>query len=159
LFFDRMKRTDQLPFKKQTKYVLERKVSGEKAYFWKEDGESFFEPENDVDTRVASVIDDEDFLLEGYVVDESFYVTDILYYAGKNLAEEDWPQRYKILKNEFRWNSAVKINRPLVVTDREEMEEAVELFNMLDYSDGVVIRNYNSSYDDEKIFVSGEVVS
>jgi len=154
-----MKRTDQLPFKKQTKYVLERKVSGEKAYFWKEDGESFFEPENDVDTRVASVIDDEDFLLEGYVVDESFYVTDILYYAGKNLAEEDWPQRYKILKNEFRWNSAVKINRPLVVTDREEMEEAVELFNMLDYSDGVVIRNYNSSYDDEKIFVSGEVVS
>jgi len=154
-----MKRTDQLPFKKQTKYVLERKVSGEKSYFWKKEGESFFEPENDVDARVASVIDDEDFLLEGYVVDESFYVTDILYYAGENLTDKDWPQRYKVLKNEFRWNSAVKLNRPLVVTDREEMQEAVELFDMLDYSEGVLIRDYNSSYDDEKIFVSSEVVS
>lgn len=154
-----MKRTDQLPFKKQTKYVLERKISGKKTYFWKKEGESFFEPENDVDTRVAGVIDDKDFLLEGYVVDESFYVTDILYYDGENLTEEDWPQRYKVLKNEFRWNSAVKLNRPLVVTDRDEMKEAVELFNLLDFSEGVVIRDYNSSYDDEKIFVSGEAVS
>jgi len=154
-----MKRTDQLPFKRQTKYVLERKVSGVKSYFWKNEGESFFKPENDVDTRVASVIDDKDFLLEGYVVDESFYVTDILYYNGENLTGKDWPQRYKVLKNEFRWNSAVKMNRPLVVTDRDEMEEAVELFNMLDYSEGVLIRDYNSSYDDEKIFVSSEVVS
>jgi len=153
-----MKRTDELPFKRQTKYVLERKVAGKKSYFWKKEGESFFEPENDVDTRVASVIDDKDFLLEGYVVDESFYVTDILYYGGENLTEKGWPQRYKVLKNEFRWNSAVKLNRPLVVTNREEMEEAVELFDMLDYSEGVVIRDYNSSYDDEKIFVSSEVV-
>jgi len=82
-----MRRTDQLPFKKQTKYVLERKVSGEKSYFWKKEGESFFEPENDVDTRVASVIDDKDFLLEGYVVENSFYVTDILYYGGENLTK------------------------------------------------------------------------
>lgn len=154
-----MKRTDQLPFKKQKKYVLERKVDGEKSYFWKRDGESFFEPENDVDTRVASVIDDKDFLLEGYVVDESFYVTDILYYGGDNLTDLDWPERYKVLKNEFRWNSAIKLNRPLVVTDKEEMVQAVELFNMLDYSEGVLIRDYNSSYDDEKLFVSGEVVS
>lgn len=154
-----MKRTDQLPFKKQKKYVLERKVDGEKSYFWKRDGESFFEPENDVDTRVASVIDDKDFLLEGYVVDESFYVTDILYYGGDNLTGLDWPERYKVLKNEFRWNSAIKLNRPLVVTDKEEMVQAVELFNMLDYSEGVLIRDYYSSYDDEKLFVSGEVVS
>ena len=153
-----MRRTDQLPFKKQTKYVLERKVSGEKSYFWKKEGESFFEPENDVDTRVASVIDDKDFLLEGYVVENSFYVTDILYYGGENLTKKEWPERYKVLKNEFRWNSAVKLNRPLVVTDRDEMEEAVELFDMLDYSEGVLIRDYNSSYDDEKIFVSSEVV-
>lgn len=153
-----MKRTDQLPFKRQTKYVLERKISGEKSYFWKKEGESFFEPENDVDTRVASVIDDKDFLLEGYVVDGSFYVTDILYYDGENLSGEEWPQRYKILKNEFRWNSAVKLNRPLVVTDKDEMREAVELFDMLDYSEGVVIRDYHSVYGDEKIFVSSEVV-
>jgi len=154
-----MRRTDQLPFKKQTKYVLERKVSGEKSYFWKKEGESFFEPENEVDTRVASVIDDKDFLLEGYVVENSFYVTDILYYDGENLTKKEWPERYKVLKNEFRWNSAVKLNRPLVVTNRSEMEEAVELFDMLDYSEGVLIRDYNSSYDDEKIFVSSEVVS
>lgn len=153
-----MRRTDQLPFKKQTKYVLERKVDGEKSYFWKKDGESFFEPENDVDTRVASVIDDKDFLLEGYVVDESFYVTDILYYGGRNLTGEEWTERYKVLKNEFRWNSAVKMNRPLVVTDREEMEEAVELFDMLDHGNGVLIRDYHSLYDDEKIHVSSEVI-
>lgn len=153
-----MKRTDQLPFKKKTKYVLERKVEGEKSYFWKKDGESFFEPENEVDTRVASVIEDEDFLLEGYVADNCFYVSDILYYNGENLTDKDWPERYKILKNEFRWNSAVKLNRPLVVTDREEMVEAVELFDMLDYSNGVLIRDYHSSYDDEKLHVSSEAL-
>jgi len=150
-----MKRTDQLPFKKQTKYVLERKVSGERSYFWKKEGESFFEPENEVDTRVASVIEDKDFLLEGYVVDGSFYVSDILYYNGKELVDEPWPERYKILKNEFRWNSAVKLNRPLVVTDKSEMQEAVELFNMLEYSEGVVIRDYDSKYGDERIMLEG----
>lgn len=154
-----MRRTDQLPFKKQTKYVLERKIDGERSYFWKKNGESFFEPENSVDTRVASVIDDSDFLLEGYVVDESFYVTDILYFDGENLTKCEWPERYKVLKNEFRWNSAVKLNRPLVVTDREEMREAVELFEMLDFSEGVIIRDYNSSYDDEKLYVSSEAVT
>jgi len=153
-----MKQTDQLPFKQQTKYVLERKIEGEKTFFWKKEGESFFEPENGVDTRVASVINDKDFLLEGYVADECFYVTDVLYYDGENLMAEDWPVRYKTLKNEFRWNSAVKMNRPLVVTDRDEMWEAVELFNMLDFSEGVLIRDYNSSYGDEKIFLSSKVV-
>jgi hypothetical protein len=137
--------------------VLERKVEGPKSYFWKKDGESFFEPENDVDTRVASVIDDNDFLLEGRVADESFYVTDILYYDGVNLTERGWSERYKFLKNELRWNSAVKLNRPLVVTDRDEMMHAVELFNMLDHSEGILIRDYDSAYDDEKIFVSKEV--
>lgn len=154
-----MKRAGELPFKKQQKYVLERKVRGDRSYFWKKDGESFFEPENGVDARVASVIDDKDFLLEGYAVDGSFYVTDIMYYDGENLTEKDWPYRYKILKNKFRWNSAVKLNRPLVVTDKEEMAEAVELFNMLDYSEGVVIRDYNSSYNDGKILVTDEVFS
>lgn len=154
-----MKRTDQLPFKKRKKYVLERKVDGEKTFFWKKDGESFFEPDNGVDTRVASVINDKDFLLEGRVVDGTLYVTDILHFDGEDLTSEGWPQRYKILKNEFRWNSAVKINRPLVVTDKEEMLEAVELFDMLDYSEGVLIRDYNSFYGDEKVFVSSEVLS
>lgn len=153
-----MKRTDQLPFKKKNKYVLERKIDGEKTFFWKNDGEAFFEPDNGVDTRVASVINDKDFLLEGYVAEGSFYVTDILYFDGDEVKDCPWPERYKILKNEFRWNSAVKLNRPLVVTDRGEMEEAVELFNMLDYSEGVVVRDYNSVFSDEKIFVSGEVV-
>jgi len=153
-----MKRTNELPFKKQTKYVLERKVDGTKSYFWKKKGESFFEPANGVDTRVASVIEDEDFLLEGYVADDCFYVTDILYYNGRNLTDAEWPERYKVLKNEFRWNSAVKLNRPLVVTDRGEMEDAVELFDMLDYSEGVVIRDYNSVYDDEKLFIEPEAV-
>jgi len=154
-----MKRAEQLPFKKKTKYVLERKVDGEKAYLWKEDGECFFDCENSVDSRVAGVIDDKDFHLEGFVVEDSFYVTDILFYDGEDLTGEEWTERYKILKNEFRWNSAVKLNRPLVVTTREEMVEAVELFDMLDYSDGVLIRDYNSTYDTEKIHVSSEVVS
>jgi len=154
-----MKRAKQLPFKKKTKYVLERKVKGDKAHFWKVDGESYFEPEVDVDTRVASVIEDKDFLLEGFVVDECFYVTDVLSYDGEDLTDEQWTERYKVLKNEFRWNSAVKLNRPLVVTTREEMKEAVELFDMLDYSEGVVIREYGSTYEDEKIHVSSEVVN
>jgi len=154
-----MRKTNQLPFKKQTKYVLERKIDGEKTFFWKEDGEAYFEPDNGVDTRVASVIDDKDFLLEGYVADECFYVVDVLYYDGESLKDADWATRYKVLKNNFRWNSAAKINRPLVVTDKSEMREAVELFEMLDYSDGVLIREYDSVYGDEKIHVSSEVFS
>jgi len=152
-----MKQTDQLPFKMQEKYVLERKVDGEEAFFWKKEGESFFEPSNNVDKRVASVIDDKDFLLKGYVADETFYVSDVLYYGGRPLVDEPWPERYKILKNEFRWNSAVKLNRPLVVTGKEEMRHAVELFNMLEHSEGVVVRDYDSSYDDEKILLTQEV--
>jgi len=148
-----MRRTDELPFKRKTKYVVERKVSGEKSFFWKRDGESFFEPENSVDTRVASVIEDKDFLLEGRVVDDSFYVTDLLYFDGSDYTDSAWSTRFKVLNNEFRWNSAVKLNRPLVITEQEEMQEAFELFNMLDYSDGVLIRDYDSSYGDEKIFV------
>lgn len=153
-----MKRKNKLPFKRQNKYVIERKVEGEKSYFWSGDDETFFQPENDVDTRVASVIDDKEFLLEGYVVDETFFVTDVLHYDGEDLADVKWPKRYRILKNEFRWNSAVKINRPLVVTDRSEMEEAVDLFEMLDYSEGVLIRDYDSKYGDEKLFVPEEAV-
>lgn len=152
-----MRQTDQLPFKKQQKYVLERKVAGEKTFFWKRDGEAFFEPEADVDTRVASVVCDDDFLLEGFVAGGSFYVSDVLYFDGRNLMNESWPERYKILKDKFRWNSAVKLNRPLVVTGREEMVDAVELFNMLDYSDGVVVRDYDSKYDDDKILLRGEL--
>lgn len=154
-----MKRTDRLPFKRQTKYVLERSVEGEKSYFWKREGESFFEPENDVDIRVASVIEDRDFLLEGRVTDNCFYVTDLLYFDGRDFTDRVWSKRYKVLKNEFRWNSAVKLNRPLVVTGRSEMEEAVELFNMLEHSKGVNIRDYGSVYGDEKIFVSSEALS
>jgi hypothetical protein len=148
-----MKQTDSLPFKKQQKYVLERKVDGEKTYFWKEDGEYFFEPEADVDGRVASVICEKDFLLEGWVTDGSLYVTDVLYFDGESLKDETWDTRYRVLKNEFRWNSAAKLNRPLVVTDKDEMHEAVELFNMLEHSEGVVIRDYNSVYEDEKVLV------
>lgn len=153
-----MRRTDELPFKKQEKYVVERRIPGEKAFFWKKDGESFFEPSNDVDTRVASVIEEKDFLLQGRVADDSFYVSDVLYFDGVDLSEKEWPERFKILKNEFRWNSAVKLNRPLVVTSREEMRHAFELFEMLSPSDGMLIRDYNSLYDDERVWVSSEVV-
>ena len=154
-----MRRTDELPFKRKTKYVVERKVSGEKSFFWKRDGESFFEPENSVDTRVASVIEEEDFLLEGRVVDDSFYVTDLLYFDGDDYTDSAWSDRFKVLKNEFRWNSAVKLNRPLVITEKDEMAEAFELFNMRDHSDGVIIRDYDSCDGDEKIFVPEGVTS
>lgn len=148
----------KIPFKKQTKYVVERKIDGVKGFFWKQGDNAFFEPENSVDTRVASVIDDKDFLLEGYSVDGTFYVDDVLFYNGRSLVEEEWPERYKVLKNEFRWNSAVTINRPLVVTTREEMMHAMELFDMLDYCEGVVIRKYDSLYEDERIFVPSDGV-
>lgn len=151
-----MRQKNELPFKVKTKYVVERKVEGDKTLFWKSDGDVRFEPENGVDNRVASVIDDKDFLLEGYVSEGTFYASDVLYYDGESFREKEWPQRYKVLKNEFRWNSAVKMNRPLVVTSREEMQEAVKLFNLLGNSEGVVIRDYDSSYGDDRVFVPDE---
>jgi len=155
-----VKRTDSIPFKNKKKYVVERKVDGVKTVFSREDGDVVFQPSNSVDNRVASVINDENFVLEGYVSDSCLYVTDVLYYGGEDYRDESWPERYKVLKNNFRWNSAVKLNRPLVVTDKEEMRHALELFNMLPESEGVVVRSYESVYNDEKVFIpsGGEVV-
>lgn len=148
-----MRKREDLPFKVKTKYVVERKIDGEKTLFSKRGGEARFEPECEVDTRVASVIDDEDFVIEGYVDDGTFYTSDILFYGGEDLRDEDWPSRYKVLKNEFRWNSAVKMNRPLVVTNREEMSEAVKLFRLLGNSEGIVIRDYDSGYGEDRVFI------
>lgn len=156
-FLTAMKQARSIPFKNKTKYVVERKVDGEKTFFWKEGGEGIFEPENSVDTRVASVICDEDFVLEGYTCDDVFYASDIIYFDGEDLRDESWPDRYRVLKNEFRWNSAVKINRPLVVTDKQEMMEAVKIFELLGDCEGLVIRDYHSSYKDDNIFVPREV--
>jgi hypothetical protein len=154
-----MRKRDDLPFKLQDKYVVERKVDGEKTLFYCSGKDGKFEPENDVDTRVASVINDSEFLLEGYVSDGTFYASDVLFFDGEDYRSEEWPSRYKILKNEFRWNSAVKMNRPLVVTDREEMKEAVDLFRMLGSSEGVLIHDYQSTYGDSAILVpDGEAV-
>lgn len=154
-----MKRKREMPFKKQQKYVVERKIEGEKTLFWNKDGETKFKPSNSIDKRVASVINDKDFVLEGYVADECFYACDVIYYDDEDIRDEDWPTRYKILKNEFRFNSAVKMNRPLVVTGREEMEEAIDLFTMLDFSEGVLVREYDSSYTgSEKVFLPEEAV-
>lgn len=146
-----MKQTDELPFKRKDKFVVERYVPGNKTYFWKENGEAVFEPECEVDKRVARVINDNQFVLEGRVVDDRLFVSDLLYYDGKDLSSKSWSYRYKILRDEFRWNSSVTINRPIVVTNREEMKEAMKLFDLLDYSEGVLIRDYESTYDDDKI--------
>jgi hypothetical protein len=152
-----MRKRDDLPFKLKDKYVVERKVDGEKSLFYCSGKDATFEPENDVDNRVASVIADNEFLLEGYVDDETFYASDVLFYDGEDMRGEKWPTRYKILRNEFRYNSAVKMNRPLVVTEREEMEEAVKLFRLLDSSDGVLIRDYEALYGDDAIMVPNPI--
>lgn len=153
-----MKKSKELPFKKKTKYVVERKVEGDKTVFWKSGSSTKFEPDNEVDERVASVIDDSEFVLEGYSANESFYASDVLFYDGNDLRSKPWPERYKVLKNNFRWNSAVKMNRPIVVKNKEEMLEAVKIFDMLELSEGVVIREYDSSYHDDKVFVPMEAI-
>jgi hypothetical protein len=148
-----MKKRDDLPFKLKDKYVVERKVDGYKTLMYSDGSQAQFKPQNDVDNRVAAVIDDKEFLLEGHVNDGTFYASEVLKYDGRDLRDEPWPQRYKILKDRFRWNSAVKMNRPLVVTDREEMEEAVKLFRLLGNSEGVLIRDYDAEYGDETTLV------
>jgi len=148
-----MKKRDDLPFKLKDKYVVERKVDGQKTLMYSDGSEAQFKPQNEVDNRVAAVIDDKEFLLEGHVNDGTFYASEVLKYDGRDLRDEPWPQRYKILKDRFRWNSAVKMNRPLVVTDREEMEEAVKLFRLLGNSEGVLIRDYDAEYGDETTLV------
>jgi hypothetical protein len=148
-----MKKRDNLPFKLKDKYVVERKVDGHKTLMYSDGSEAQFKPQNGVDNRVAAVIDDKEFLLEGHVNDGTFYASEVLKYDGRDLRDEPWPQRYKILKDRFRWNSAVKMNRPLVVTDREEMEEAVKLFSLLGNSEGVLIRDYDAEYGDETMLV------
>jgi hypothetical protein len=148
-----MKKRDDLPFKLKDKYVVERKVDGYKTLMYSDGSQAQFKPQNDVDNRVAAVIDDKEFLLEGHVNDGTFYASEVLKYDGRDLRDEPWPQRYKILKDRFRWNSAVKMNRPLVVTDRAEMEEAVKLFRLLGNSEGVLIRDYDAEYGDETTLV------
>jgi len=148
-----MKKRDDLPFKLKDKYVVERKVDGQKTLMYSDGSEAQFKPQNEVDNRVAAVIDDKEFLLEGHVNDRTFYASEVLKYDGRDLRDEPWPQRYKILKDRFRWNSAVKMNRPLVVTDRAEMEEAVKLFRLLGNSEGVLIRDYDAEYGDETTLV------
>lgn len=145
------------PFKKRTKYVVERNITGSAAALFKEKGETWFEPGQDLDTRVASVICDEDFVLKGTVSDEKdrFFVFDVLRFDGKDLRGKAWPHRYRVLKNEFKWNSVVHINRPLVVTSKGEMMEAFEMFELFDDCDGAVIRGYDKTFEEQERRIYG----
>lgn len=154
-----MKSKDSLRFRDKTKYVVERKVEGEQSLFWCGSEDTIFQPENDVDSRVASVICDKDFLLEGFVADETFYVSDLLHFGGTDYRKKPWTERYKKLRSAFRWNSSVQINKPIVVTNRSEMVEAFELFQMLDYSNGVVVKGYNSDYTGQRVHVPERVLN
>jgi hypothetical protein len=139
------------PFKQRRKYVVERSVDGAEATLFSEKGETWFEPEQGLDTRVASVVCDEDFVVRGVVHEgkQRFFVHDVLRFAGSDLRGESWPDRYRVLKNEFSWNTVVQINRPLVVSSREEMMEAFEMFELFSDCTGGAVRDYDASFEEQ----------
>jgi len=53
------------------------------------------------------------------------------------------------LKNEFSWNTVVQVNRPLVVSSREEMMEAFEMFELFSDCTGGVVRDYDASFEEQ----------
>lgn len=135
------------------KYVVERRVDGEKTMLVSDGDEIETKPKTDVDLVEAGKISDKRFVMEGYARGRKFFASDVLAHGDKIFKNKSWKERYKELNRGFDWNNFVRLNRPFVVTTEEEMREASEIFMMLDDCDGVVIRGYEDSYDEESFFV------
>lgn len=150
----------KLPFKMRQKYVLERKIEGDEVFLVGTGDSVTVYPDSDaeVDLIMADQISDDNFVLEGVARDKKFYATDLLIHDGRIFIDEPWNQRYKALKNGFDWNNFIKVNRPLVVTEEEEMREAAELLMMIDDTEGVVVRGYSDVYGDQRYVVDGGAV-
>lgn len=142
-----------VPFKNKRKLVVERAISGERTRLVKRGGVVRFEPETEVDTRVAGVIADEPFVLRGVVHDQKMYADDLLSFGARSFENEPWHERFRHLKKKFSWNSAVHINRPLVVTSEDELMEAAKMFKQFDDSEGVMVREYDQKPSEDQTMV------
>lgn len=157
----------ELPFKMREKKVLGGKIDGPNVLVLGMPDEDYLKvkPEdldNDFDKRVASKICDKEFVLEGWIHDDRFYASDILYYDDEDLRDTPWNERYKYLINKFNWNYSARLSRPIVISSRnsfdkeEELKEAAKIFRKLPNTEGMIVRDYDSKYNDDRKFIPDE---
>lgn len=160
----RTKKTDKLPFSMRKKKVLDRKVDGPNVLVMGSPENDYVEtkPQDldvEFDKRVAAEIADKEFILEGWIAEEKFYACDILYFDGEDLRGEPWNERYKYLINKFDWNYSARHSRAIVVTsdgrfdEKEEVKDAAMIFKQLPDTEGMMVRDYDSKYNDERKFI------
>lgn len=161
------KRERDLPFKMQNKKVLGAKIEGPNVLVLGMPDEDYVgvKPEGletGFDKRVASEISDKEFVLEGWINDGRFYASDILYYDDEDLRDMPWNERYKYLINKFDWNYSARLSRPIVISSNnsfdkeEELKEAAEIYRTLPNTEGMIVRDYDSKYNDDRKFIPDE---
>lgn len=146
-------------FKNKTKYVVSRRFNGDRHVIIHSDGEIAIRPSIDdesIDTdlirRQIRACSDDDFVVTGYVCHDTWpiiYVTDISYHNG-DVRDEPWHERYMRLRKEFDWNDYIRLSRPIVVTNRDEMQTSFEIMDMLPTSDGAIVFDYEGTYPLDK---------
>ena len=85
---------------------------------------------------------DSSFIIDGEAINETIYAFDLLYYNGKDLKEESYLNRYKLLNTiDFKENI-------IIVKSAKTTTEKQELFNTLkkENSEGVVFKKITSLY-------------
>jgi len=161
------KRDRELPFKMKDKKVLDRKIEGPNVLIMgiPEENEYKIKPKDldtDFDERLAHDISDKQFIIEGWIADKRFYTSDILYYDEEDIRDEPWNERYKYLLNKFDWSYSVRLSKPIVVSDgsdfdkKEEIKDAAAIYRQLPDTEGMMVRDYDSTYKDERKFVPKE---
>lgn len=139
-------------FKWKTKYVVDRKPVGDHVVVRQEDGDITVDSDADVDSRLFSRLSEQDFTLEGWVVSGRFYATDVFCLSG-SVRDDPWHERFSTLRNEFSWTPTVKPTRPLVVTTREEMDMAFDIYTHVPDSEGVFVWEYEDTYPVERKYI------
>lgn len=160
----RAERNKELPFKMKNKKVFDRKIDGPNVLVMGLPDEEYVsvKPQDcsdKFDKSVVANISDKAFVLEGWIANEKFYAADILYYDDEDLRDLPWNDRYKYLRNKFDWNYTARLSRPIVIAadsqfdKEEEVRDAAMIFKKLPHTEGMIVRNYDSSYYGDRKFI------
>lgn len=90
-------------------------------------------------------LDENDFILDCQLKDDKIYLVDLLYYEDRDLTEDPWFERKRLLKK-FKYSENIKEVPSIIVKDKKSADEAIEMFNNFSDSDGSIVKRYDSTY-------------
>ena len=132
------------------RFAVEKKPSGKRLLLSKEGdavgitGEDLeFNPEIQSQAKLLSR---EDFVIEGILDKDRFYVSDILY-LNKPLTDLPWFERKRKL-NELTFTNNILKTFSLIADNRDEFLDLIDIAKKVPDSNGVIIRSYDGAYGD-----------